>query len=387
MATRLFKIIAPLVVIAASAGAYALLQISRPEPDKNLDGPRPTTVYVAPVEVRDTALEVITQGEVRSRTAIDLVAQVGGRIVSVSPEFIEGGRVAPGVPLLQIEDADYRLALSQAKSRLADAELAVQQARADQDVARKQLRNDPTASDLALKKPQVAQALALREAAQANLEQTRLDLQRTSVSLPFSGRVADTRVNIGQFISPGTILGRVFGTEVVEVRLPLNNRQLASLGLPIGYTAEQGGGVPVRLTAEVAGQRHNWRGRLVRLDASIDPETRMVYAMAEVEDPYGAAVSDRGMPLAVGLFVEAHIQGRALAQAMQIPGSALRAGNKVFLVNEEGLLEIRGVDVAHATPETAVITAGVTPGELVVTSAIRNPIQGMAVATVRGDGE
>jgi len=384
MANRLVKIIAPVIVLAGSVGAYALLQISRPDPDKNLDGPRPTTVYVANVELQDTSLEVITQGEVRSRTAIDLVAQVGGRVVAVSPEFIEGGRVEPGVPLLQIEDADYQLALSRAKSQLADAELAVQQALADQDVARKQLRNDPDASDLALKKPQVAQAYAMRAAAQADLEQAQLELQRTSVNLPFSGRVAETSVHIGQFISPGTTLGRVFGTEVVEVRLPLNNRQLAALGLPIGYTAERDDGVAVSLSADVAGQRHNWRGKLVRLDASVDPQTRMVYAMAEVDDPYGASVSDKGMPLAVGLFVEARIQGRRLEQAMQIPGSALRAGDKVFLVNGDGLLEIRGVDVAHATPDTAVITAGIEPGDLVVTSAIRNPIQGMAVATVKG---
>jgi RND family efflux transporter MFP subunit len=321
----------------------------------------------------------MTQGEVRSRTEINLVSQVAGRVVQTSPEFVEGGRIKPGLPLLQIEDTDYRLALSQAEARLADAELAVQQALADQDVARKQLRNDPAASDLALKKPQVAQARALREAAIAGLEQARLDLQRTSITLPFEGRVADTMVQVGQFITPGTVLARVFGTELVEVRLPLNNAQLASLGLPIGFIADPGEGLPVVFSAAVAGQHHYWQGKLVRLDASVDPETRMLYAIAEVTDPYGAAASDKGMPLAVGLFVEAKIQGRALERAAVIPGSALRAGNTVFLVDEEGLLDIREVDVAHANRERAVVSAGLSAGERVVVSAIRNPIQGMAL--------
>jgi len=385
MTKKLVKILAPVVVIAVSAGAYALLQATRPEPEKNTEGPRPTSVYTAPVSQQATALEVITQGEVRSRTEIDLVSQVGGRIVSVSPEFVEGGRIEPGVPLLQIEDADYRLALSQARSRMADAELAVQQALADQDVARKQLRNDSTASDLALKKPQVAQARALREAAKANLKQAELDLERTRFTLPFAGRVASTRVHIGQFISPGTVLGRVFGTELVQVRLPLNNQQLASLGLPIGYTAPEGGGLPVTFSARVAGETHQWQGKLVRLDASVDADTRMLYAIAEVADPYGSAASDAGMPLAVGLFVDARIEGRHLPSAMSIPASALRAGDMVYLINEEGRLEIRNVSVAHSSTEQAIISKGIEPGEQVITSAIRNPVEGMALLSLNAE--
>lgn len=387
MAGKLFKVIAPVAVLAASVGAYALLHATRPEPEKSEEGPRPTTVYTATATQEAAALEVITQGEVRSRTEIDLVSQVGGRVVSVSPEFVEGGRVKPGVPLLQIEDTDYRLALSQAEARLAEAELGVQQALADQDVARKQLRNDPDASDLALKKPQVAQARALLDAARANLEQARLDLERTSFTLPFEGRVASTAVDVGQFITPGTVLGRVFGTERVEIRLPLNNAQLASLGLPIGYTAGEGGGLPVTFNAEVAGQWHSWEGKLVRMDAAVDPDTRMLYAIAEVPDPYGANASDKGMPLAVGLYVDARIRGRELERATVIPGRALRAGNMVYLVDDEGRLVFRKVDVAHANPERAVISDGLSPGEQVVISAIRNPVQGMAVkAATQGEG-
>lgn len=386
MLKNVLKYLAPILVIAGSVGVFALLHVSRPEPEKNEDPARPTTVYVTPVTEASTALEVFTQGEVRSRAQIDLVAEVSGRVMSVSPQFVQGGRIEPGESLLRIDDTDYRLALQEAKARVADAELAVQQALADQDVAHKQLRNDPNPSELALRNPQVAQARAMREAALAALEQARVNLDRTTVSLPFKGRVAETYVQVGQFISAGTALARVFGTDLVEVRLPLTNSQMAVLDLPIGYTASEGGGLPVTFSAEVAGQRHRWHGRLVRLDASVDPDTRLLYASAEVEDPYGSAVSAAGMPLAVGLFVEAEIQGADLVQAMNIPGNALRAGDIVYVVNQEGLLEIREVQVAHATPDRAIIRNGLAPGEQVVTSALRNPIQGMALSTVsRGE--
>ncbi|PLW69967.1 efflux RND transporter periplasmic adaptor subunit [Pseudohalioglobus lutimaris] len=386
MANRLVKVVAPLVVIAASAGAYALLQASRPEPEKNDEPLRAAAVYTSPVMREQGTLEVVTQGEVRSRTAIDLVSQVGGRVISVSPEFVEGGLIEPGVTLLQIDDTDYRLALSEARARLADAELAVQQALADQDVAHKQLRNTTNPSDLALKKPQVQQAIAMREAAEAGLERAGLDLERTRITLPFAGRVASTRVDIGQFISPGTVMGRVFSTEVVEIRLPLNNQQLASLGLPIGYTAPAGGGLPVRFTADVAGKKQVWTGTLKRLDASVDTDTRMLYAIAEVADPYGTGASQHGMPMAVGLFVEARISGRELLEGMSIPSSALRAGNVVYVISSENLLEIRDVDVVQSNADKAFVSAGLTPGEQVVTSAIRNPIQGMAVRNLTQAG-
>ena len=382
MAKRITRILAPILVVAGGFGAYALLQVSKPDPEKNEEGPRPISVYTVAVTRETVSLEVVTQGDVRARTQIDLVAQVGGRIVSVSPEFTEGGKIEPGSPLLKIEGADYRLAFSQAKANVAEAKVGVEQALADADVARKQLRNTPNPSPLALKKPQVAQAKSRLVAAQANLEQASLNLERTNVSLPFKGRLISTRVDVGQYVTPGTVIGRAFATEVVEIRLPLNDSQLASLGLPIGYTAPAGGGLEVDFGATVAGKAQHWQGKLVRLDASIDPGTRMLYASAVVMDPYGNNTSDQGMPLAVGLFVEATIVGRELTNAYIIPRSALRAGNIVFLI-KDGTLEVRQVNVVHSSPERAIISSGLEVGESVITSPIRNPVQGMALSAAQ----
>jgi RND family efflux transporter MFP subunit len=299
----------------------------------------------------------------------------------VSPQFTEGGEIEPGASLLKIEDEDYRLAFSQAKANVAEAIVGVEQALADADVARKQLRNTPNPSPLALKKPQVAQAQSRLIAAQAKLEQSSLNLQRTNISLPFRGRLISTRVDVGQYVTPGTIIGRAFATNVVEIRLPLNDSQLSALGLPIGYTAPDGEGLNVDFSAKVAGKNQKWQGKLVRLDASIDTATRMLYASAMVSDPYGKNASDNGMPMAVGLFVEAKITGRELSDAHIIPRSALRAGELVFLIND-GQLEVRKVSVAHSSSTRAIISEGLALGEKVIVSPIRNPIQGMALTEV-----
>ncbi|MBN7797487.1 efflux RND transporter periplasmic adaptor subunit [Parahaliea mediterranea] len=385
MGKTIIRVLAPLLVIAGGVGVSVLLHATKPQPEKSGDKARPVSVYTAPVQRQDVVLEVFTQGEVRPRTELDLVAQVSGRIVAVSPEFTEGGIITPGEALLEIEDTDYRLALREAQARVAEARVAVEQALADADVARKQLRNEPNASDLALKKPQVARARAQLEAAEAGLEQARLDLERTRITLPFEGRLTATRADKGQYITAGAVVGHAFASDVVEVRLPLADAQLASLGLPIGYSAEAGGGLPVDFSARVAGTQQHWRGRLTRLDAAIDPATRTLYGMAELHSPYRDNVSDLGMPMAVGLYVEATIQGRSMRDARLIPAEALRAGDTVYLVSEAGTLDIRQVDVLHRNGERAVISAGLEGGERVVTSAIRNPIQGMAIYSIDGD--
>ncbi len=366
-------------MLGAGVGIAAMLMANKPEPEKREQGPRPITVFVESVESDLVTLEVVTQGEVRSRVSIDMVAEVSGRITDVSREFMEGGHVSPDGTLVQIEDTDYQLSLNQAEARVAEATVALELALADADVARKQLRGTPNPSDLALKKPQVAEARAALKAAEADLEQARVNLKRTRVSLPFVGRIAETYVDLGQYITVGTPLGRAFATDRVEIRLPITYDQLAALGLPIGFFAEPGNGLKVTFNADVAGQMQTWDGELLRLDASIDSDTRTLYAIAEVEDPYGANRSATGMPLAVGLYVTATVHGRELADAVRIPRNALRAGDTVYVLDEDDQLDIRKVSVTHSSPDFAIIASGIKSGDRLITSTIRNPIPGMAL--------
>ena len=376
---KIISIMAPVALLVAGMGGYALMHWSKPEPEKKDQQPRALSVFVRSVERAEAALDVSTQGEVRAGTQVELISQVAGRVVAVSREFIEGGVIEAGAPLIEIEAIDFQLALAQRQARLAEAEVAVQTALAMAGVARKQLTDASQASDLALMIPQVAEARARREAASADLQQAKLELARTKISLPFDGRLISTQVDVGQYVMPGVALGLAFSTEKVEVRLPLSDSQLASLGLPIGYVADAEGGPAVRLSAIVAGSRHIWKGKLARLDAAIDASTRMVFGTVEVLEPYTLNRSAQGMPLAVGLYVDAEIKGRHIDDAYVIPRDALRAGDKVFLVSDAGKLEIREVTVAHSTATEAIVSSGLALGERVVVSSIRNAIPGMAL--------
>jgi len=376
MIATLRRVAWPVGIGFAGIAIFALLQVTKPRPVPNIEPPRPVSVEVAPAIRAASRPIVVAYGEVRPGVRTQLVAQVGGRIDSIAPAFIEGGEFAPGEVLLSIENTDYLAAVDERFARLAAAKVDLEQAVADADVARKQLAGQKNPSPLALKQPQVARAEAAVKAAETALSLAQTNLERTQISLPFRGRVQSQSADLGQFVSPGKVLGTVFGTDVAEVRLALTDRQLASLGIPIGFSGDTDGALPVVLSGEIGGVTYRWQAALVRLDAAIDPTTRTVYGTVRVQDPYGDA-SIQGMPLAVGLYVDAEIEGRPIIDAIQIAAEGLRAGNEVFVLSGEGLLDIRQVEVVHRNRDTVLLGAGVEAGEQVIISAIRNPVRGM----------
>ena len=384
MASELKRAALPAVIGLMGVAAYALLQITAPQPAPELEAPRPISVKVEPAIRTVTRPTVVAFGEVRPAVSTELVAQVGGKVVATSSAFIEGGHFTPDDVLLSIEDTDYRAAVEEVVARVAAAKLELEQALADADVARKQLVAQSAPSPLALREPQVARAESALRAAQTSLSLAKTNLERTQIRLPYTGRVENKFVDLGQYVNPGKVLGTVFGTDVVQVRLPLTTNQLVALAVPIGYQGTADGGLATTLTAEIGGLIHRWQGTLTGLDASIDPTTRTVYGTVIIEDPYSETSSAEYMPLAVGLYVDAEVEGRLVVDAVQIPSAGLRAGDKIFVLTGEGLLDIRQADVVHRSRSTALLSAGVEPGEQVIVSAIRNPVRGMRLQTIDG---
>ncbi len=384
MVSELKRAALPVVIGLVGLAAYTLLQITAPQPAPRLEAPRPISVKVEPAIRTLTRPTIVAFGEVRPAVRTELVAQVGGKVVATSPAFIEGGNFTPDDVLLSIEDTDYRAAMEEVVARVAAAKLELEQALADADVARKQLAAQSNPSPLALREPQVARAESALRAAETSLSLAKTNLERTQITLPYTGRVENKFVDLGQYVNPGKVLGTVFGTDVVQVRLPLTTNQLVALAVPIGYQGTADGGLSTTLTATLGGAVHRWQGTLTGLDAAIDPATRTVYGTVIIEDPYSETSSVVDMPLAVGLYVDAEVEGRLMVDAVQIPSAGLRAGDKIFVLTGEGLLDIRQADVVHRSRSNALLSAGVEPGEQVIVSAIRNPVRGMRLQTIDG---
>ena len=163
----------------------------------------------------------------------------------------------------------------------------------------------------------LAQA-SLREA-RARLMRAERDLQRTRVIAPYDGRVRNEKVDIGQFVNRGAPIANLYATDLAEVRLPLHDEELAYLDLPLAGTPFNNREPTVVLRAQFAGQ-HTWDGRVVRTEGELDPRTRMINVIAQVEAPMSK--QKIVLLLAVGLFVEAEIIGHLVNNIFVLPRSA-----------------------------------------------------------------
>ena len=371
---KLLVILVPILIFAFAFIGLAAMQAGKkkPEVQKRRD---PTLAVMAVPAYRDTVvLDVDVQGQTRPRTEVDISPQVGGKIIYVSPQFVAGGQFKKGEVLLRIEEADFEVAVLRAEAAVARAEQVVVREKAEGQIAAEDwidLGRGGEPSALTLRKPQLAEAEAGMKSAMADLDNAKLQLSRTVVRAPFSGRISERFVDVGQFVSPGTRLARCFSTQSIEIPLSLNDADLTRLGLPVSISVNSNAPKPaVVLSAIIAGQTRSWNGQIVRTDGVFDPQTRTISAIAEVKDPFGKGMSEDGFPLPPGLFVNAEIVGRTLENALVIPRDSLRPEDKVYVVNDKGEAQSRDAVVLDTNAERAVLASGVEPGELVIISPL-----------------
>ena len=384
---KLAIILGPVLILVGTVGVIAVLGALRPAPEEAEEQDAGQAVFVAEAQRANITLDVSVQGEVQPLREIELIPEVGGKIVSVSPAFIDGGMFEAGEILIEIEPADYRLAVTRARANVAEAQQTLVREEAEARLAQQEWDElgEGEATPLALRQPQMDQARARLDAADAALQEAELALSRTAVRAPFAGRVREKSADLGQYVSPGQSLAQIFSTEAVEVRLPLTDAQMGMVGLPIAYFAQGAEeGPEVVFNAIVGGELRQWRGRIVRTDAALDPQTRILHAIAQVQDPYGAG-ADNDAPMAVGLFVNAEIDGRMVEDAVVIPRAGLRNLDQVYVAKADNTLEIRTVQMVSATGESAVLAGGVEAGERVVVSPMQSAVNGLALTPLAVD--
>ena len=373
MMRKLF--IPALVIVAAIFGAVTLMATS-PQLQPSAIEPVAATVRVREVTLMPIQLSVHSQGTVVPNTESELIPEVSGRVEWTSPSLVNGGYFNAGDVLLRLEDKDYRSSLDRAKATLNRAEAEFEHARFEyarlksledrQLASRSQIENQLRAYRV--------QEASLQDA-KANFAQANRDLSRTEVIAPFSGLVRQESVDIGQFVSRGTSVATIYADDQAEIRLPIADRQLAFLNLPIGHRGE----LPldlqpnVTLEAQYAGRKLTWHGKIVRTEAQIDVASRMVHVIARVSN------DEQEVPLSVGLFVNAQIEGLLVEDIVVMPRNALRDGDRVLVVDDEDRLHYRDITPLRFYQNNVLIQGGLEAGERVCISPLQTAIEGMIV--------
>jgi RND family efflux transporter MFP subunit len=382
---KIIRIVLPLAILAFAVIAAVAMVALRPDVETRPPEVKPPLVRVTDVNLRDRRLTVMSQGTVSPRTETALVPEVSGRILWLSPNFVSGGFFEESEVLLKIDSHDYEQAVIRARAEVANAKLRLAQEEAEFKVAHSEWDDlgKGEATPLTLREPQLENAKAAVAASEANLVTEERNLERTQIRAPYVGRVRQKNVDVGQFVTGGSPVGVIYAIDYAEIRLPLPDSDLAFLDLPLVYRGQRADqkGPKVTLRAEFAGESHEWEGRIVRTEGEIDPQSRMVHAVAQVTNPYGRGKDPYRPPLAVGLFVEAEIEGYEAEDVVVLPRAALRGESQVLVVDGEDRLRFRDVDLLRVTREEIVVSGGVRAGERVCLSPLEAVTDGMKVRT------
>ena len=379
---RTMKILLPIAfILLASTVALVLIQ-TRPKAAQ-VAAPAPALlVSVASAAREPVSFIVRTQGAVSPRTETTLVSEVAGQIVEVSPAFVSGGFFKKGDVLLRIDPRNYESAVKRASAGVAQARTQVATENALAGYAYedwKRLRNVDSsreeASDLTLRKPQLQEALASLEAREAELEMAQEDLNRTVIRAPYDGMVREKIADIGQFVNVGHQLARTFAVDRAEVRLPISQQDLSFLDL---RGLEEGLTLPVDLRATIGSQSYHWPAEIVRSEGVFDAMSRVLYVVAQIEDPYDLAGNGRE-PLRMGTFVTAEISGNAGGDLFAIPRHALSRGDTIWIVDDQLKIQPRVVGIVRTDEDFAYVESGLADGERYAVTPINQPLPGMQV--------
>ena len=340
----LLRAIVPLAILAGGWIGFKVLSTEQAHVQHPPPEPRVIRTRVIKLERADHQSVIRTQGVVRPHNTATLTPQVSGKVAVVSESLHDGAFFAEGDVLLELDDDDFETEVLSAEAQLARAEALLSQEEAKAKQARlnwEDLGYTEEPNELVLRLPQLREAKANREAAQAALDRSQRDLSRTKIRAPFDGRVLQREVAVGQSVTPGTALASVYMTVFVEVRLPIAARQQPFVTLPQDRSDPP---VEVELSdALTETSNTTWKGSIVGTEGALDESSRELFAIARINDPFSRQQPEGGRkpPLRIGQPVHAAISGKVLENVLEIPRSAVRKLNRIYIVDEETKLLTR----------------------------------------------
>lgn len=367
-----------ILIIALIAGSVALASYlikTKPEPRKRVRQPSIPVVEIMTPQPQSYTQKITSSGSVEANRSTNIVAEVSGKVTQVKGTFQEGSYFRKGQHLLSIDNTNYKNAIVIASAEVSQRTLELKN---EQNLGRlavrdfKLLGNSRRPNEIASRKPHIAAALANLDASKVRLQQARNDLTKTRVLAPYDGRLLSRNVDIGQYITSGTLLGQVYSTDYVEVRLPLSLAEYEQLKLPENYrnqqTSSQADLPQVKFFARYGSKRYEWNGHVVRASPTMDTRTRQISVIARIDDPFSKQPDSDAPPIKIGQFLQAEIIGATLKNVYVIPTSSTRQ-NREVMIYDDGKLRIHPIEVLVSENDQLVIAEDSLPplAKLIIT--------------------
>lgn len=346
--------------------------------DKAASPAPPPTVEVATVIQRDTPIYSDWVATLDGYVNAEIQPRVSGYIITQN--YTEGALVRKGDVLFEIDPRPLKAALDQAKAELAQAEAQLGKASLDVE------RDTPLAEARAIAQSQLdteiqakrgAQASVL--AAQANVEEAELNLEFTKVTSLVSGIAGIARVQIGNLVSPASILTSISQVDPIKAYFTVSEQEFTEFHrrFPTEQSvAEQRKRMPLQLILG-DGSVYEHIGTISFADRQVNPATGAIRIAGVFPNPNNL--------LRPGGFGRVRLSARTATGAMLIPQRAvteLQGSFQVAVVSPDNKVSIRPVTVGDRVGKLWIVTGGLKAGERVIVEGLMKVREGAVVNVV-----
>lgn len=371
------KLIAALVVVVLLLGSFGFSQYLAGK--KELPPERPAPEVTNYVKVKEVAFqpvetEIVAYGRVGSSQPIDLIAEVGGRLLPGDIPLKEGQNFRQGQLMVKVNDAEARLTLQARKSSFLNLiasilpDLKVDYAGSfpawqsyfDNIKIDSPLPELPEVTDIKEKTFLATKNILSEYYTIRSLEE---NLRKYYMIAPYNGSISAVNIETGTYVNPGSNIGRILRTDAFEIKVPVEARDIRFV--------ELGKRVQVIINED---EKNPLNGRIIRMTDYIDPTTQTFHVFVSVQNDQQKVLYD-------GLYLKVVIPGKVVDNAIEVPRGIVRNKNEVFIYNN-GVLVSRPVSVVKSNQNNYLIT-GLKEGDSLVTEAPLNAFEEMKVEIIK----
>jgi RND family efflux transporter MFP subunit len=365
------------IVLAGVLLMVGLGTMKKP-PEKKVIKEKPVNVETITAVREDVNVFITGYGEVSSLNSVDISPEVSGKVAYVHPKLEMGGIIKSGAVLFKIDPEDYKNSVDVNQKRFKTLKRTLELSKKEY-LRNKELYetcNTGTLSNVESVEQIYNSNKDQLDLIENTLKTAKLNLKRCTVVAPFDARVSYVAIEKGQYVTTGSKLTTLSDDSVLEIELPIGSLEAKKY---LGFDDNKGSSNIVwfnkikKTECEVIWTGDNKTKSPGVLDRVIkfDSQTRTLLLAVRIEAGEG---NFENFPIVDGMFVKVIIPGKTIENVIKIPRNSISFENTVYISKNNRLLTVP-VKVVKTDDEYAIISSGIEPGDVVVTSKLVSPLE------------